>query len=79
MSGTPTCIPAFAPSATPTSSAGFKCTPIVTVGPYAYNPESDELLDARVHLEQAREELEATEAEIASHAPATEEEPTSAV
>jgi len=59
------------PSPPPTFN--FDRTPIVKIGPYAYNPEADELADARDDMERARLEYEETRARLAEHEPEREE------
>jgi cytochrome c oxidase subunit I len=49
----------------PPPTFNFDRTPIVTTGPYAYSPEADEILDARLDLERARLDLERTQTNIA--------------
>jgi heme/copper-type cytochrome/quinol oxidase subunit 1 len=59
-------------STSPPPTFNFERTPIVTTGPYAYSPEGDEILDARLDLERARLELERTQTQIAEdHAETT--------
>jgi cytochrome c oxidase subunit 1 len=60
----------------PPPTLNFDVTPVVHRGPYAYNPEADELEAAEEDARRARLELELTRAEIASSrvAERTEEE-----
>jgi cytochrome c oxidase subunit 1 len=53
------------PSPPPTFN--FDRTPVVTIGPYAYSPEADEIEDARLDLVKARIELERTREVVAQH------------
>ena len=62
----------------PPSTFNFDRTPIVTVDPYHYSPEADELADAEAALQRARIELELTRTEIEQHH-AIEEETASGV
>jgi cytochrome c oxidase subunit 1 len=48
----------------PPPTFNFDRTPVVTIGPYAYSPEADEIEDARLDLERARIELERTQARV---------------
>jgi cytochrome c oxidase subunit 1 len=54
-------------TASPPTTFNFEVTPVVTRAPYAYNPEADELEDARADLERARLELDLTRSEIEAH------------
>jgi cytochrome c oxidase subunit 1 len=60
----------------PPTTFNFDVIPIVTTGPYMYNPEMDELEDARIDAERARMEYELTQAVIARsrNLPPTHEE-----
>ena len=58
----------------PPPTLNFDKTPVVTIGPYAYSAEADEIEDARLRMEEARAELAATQAEIEKHK-IEEEEP----
>ncbi|MBW3621812.1 MAG: cytochrome c oxidase subunit I [Armatimonadetes bacterium] len=49
----------------PPPTLNFDRTPVVTIGPYAYNPEADELADALEDVERAREDYEQTRTVIA--------------
>jgi len=53
-------------TSSPPTTFNFDRTPIVTIGPYAYSPEADEIEDARLDLEKARRELVQTEAKVAA-------------
>jgi cytochrome c oxidase subunit I len=53
------------PSPPPTFN--FDRTPVVTIGPYAYSAEGDELEAAQMDLRRAQLELEMTRAEIEAH------------
>src|SRR5207253_197867 len=48
----------------PPTTFNFDVTPVVTRGPYAYNPEADELEAAEEDARRARVEYEITRAEI---------------
>jgi cytochrome c oxidase subunit I len=50
----------------PPTTFNFDRTPIVTIGPYAYSPEADEIEDAELDLERAGIEVERTKAKIAA-------------
>jgi cytochrome c oxidase subunit I len=56
-------------TASPPTTFNFEKVPVVTVGPYAYSPEADELEDAEEDLRRARIDYELTRAEIESHHP----------
>ena len=57
----------------PPTTFNFERTPIVTIGPYAYSPEADELLDAQADLERAKLDLALTQAVIGAPKTRTEE------
>lgn len=54
-------------TASPPTTFNFDRTPVVTIGPYAYSPEDDELIDAEADLERARVELDLTRRQTALH------------
>jgi cytochrome c oxidase subunit 1 len=60
-------------TSSPPTTFNFDRTPVVTVGPYMYSPEADEILDAQLAVEQAHIDLERTRAEIAQHHTGSEE------
>jgi cytochrome c oxidase subunit 1 len=47
----------------PPSTFNFDATPVVRIGPYAYNPTADELEDARLELESLRRRWETMQQE----------------
>jgi cytochrome c oxidase subunit I len=51
--------------ASPPTTFNFDRTPVVTIGPYAYSAEADELEDARFEIEHAQREYEAAQAKVA--------------
>jgi cytochrome c oxidase subunit 1 len=53
------------PSPPPTFN--FDKTPVVTIGPYAYNPEADEVADAEADALRAQAELRLAEGEVRKH------------
>jgi len=62
-------------SPSPPPTLNFERTPVVTIGPYAYSAEADEIEDARIRIEDARTELAETQAEIEKHKMEREEPP----
>ena len=48
----------------PPGTFNFDVTPIVKVGPYAYNPAADEAEDARLEIEAARLKWEAAQHDV---------------
>lgn len=50
----------------PPPTLNFDRIPVVTMGPYAYSAEDDEILDAQAELEEARLKLQETEENIAA-------------
>jgi cytochrome c oxidase subunit 1 len=57
----------------PPTTFNFDRTPIVKIGPYAYNPEADEIADAQEELERARLLYEETRARVEEHERKSEE------
>ncbi len=51
----------------PPITFNFEQIPLVTTGPYAYSPEADELEDARLDVERARRDWEASQRFIGDH------------
>jgi cytochrome c oxidase subunit 1 len=49
----------------PPPTFNFDATPVVRVGPYAYNPAADEAEDARLEIEAARRKWEAAQHDVA--------------
>jgi cytochrome c oxidase subunit 1 len=54
----------------PPTTFNFDKTPVVTVAPYAYSPEADELEAAEEQARRAQIDYEMTKAQIESHRPA---------
>jgi cytochrome c oxidase subunit 1 len=50
----------------PPTTFNFEKVPIVTIGPYAYSAENDEIEDARLDMERAEAEFAAARAKIAA-------------
>jgi cytochrome c oxidase subunit 1 len=53
-------------TASPPTTFNFDRTPVVTIGPYAYSAESDEIEDAHYDMQRAQMEYEAAQAKIAA-------------
>ena len=49
----------------PPPTLNFERTPVVTIGPYAYSAENDEIEDARYDMERAQVEYAAAQAKVA--------------